>query len=114
MGPEDKIGLPQDLANRLPRPLVMTKGVFDVLHRGHVSYLHRATELGSSLLVAVNTYRSARMRGNGPDRPLNAAEDRAYVLAGLESVAIPFVDGFSTTALVQRIRKPHLATLVWL
>ncbi len=160
MGLEDKICLPQDLADRLahlPRPLVMTNGVFDVLHRGHVSYLHRAAELGGSLLVAVNSDRSARMLGKGPDRPLNTAEDRAYVLAGLQSVAlvtffdtrtpveliqavrpdiyvkggdynmetleetrvvrswggqsvaIPFVDGFSTTALVQRIRQPQPA-----
>ncbi len=157
MSPEDKICQPQDLALRLAsltRPLVMTNGVFDVLHRGHVSYLHRAAELGGSLLIAVNSDASARMLGKGPDRPLNAAEDRAYVLAGLESVAlvtffdtrtpveliqtvrpdiyvkggdydmetleetrvvrswggqsvaIPFVDGFSTTALVQRIRQP--------
>jgi rfaE bifunctional protein nucleotidyltransferase chain/domain len=162
MSPEDKICLPHELTDRLaslPRPLVMTNGVFDVLHRGHVSYLHRAAELGGSLLVAVNSDASARMLGKGPDRPLNAAEDRAYVLAGLKSVAlvtffdtrtpvelirairpdiyvkggdydmdtleetrvvrswggqsvvIPFVDGFSTTALVQRIRHPAPPTL---
>ena len=162
MSPEDKICLPQDLANRLatlPRPLVMTNGVFDVLHRGHVSYLHRAAELGGSLLVAVNSDASARMLGKGPNRPLNTAEDRAWVLAGLQSVAlvtffdtrtpvelirairpdiyvkggdydmetleetrvvrswggqsvaIPFVDGFSTTALVQRIRQPAQSVL---
>ena len=158
MNIEDKICLWQDLSDRLttlPRPLVMTNGVFDVLHRGHVSYLHRAAKLGASLLVAVNSDSSARMLGKGPDRPLNVAEDRAYVLAGLrsvdlltffdtrtpvdlirairpdiyvkggdydmetleetrvvrswggQSVAIPFVVGFSTTALVQRIRQQH-------
>jgi len=157
MKPEDKVCLPQDLRMRLsklPSPLVMTNGVFDVLHRGHVSYLQRAADMGGSLLVAVNSDASARMLDKGPDRPLNAAEDRAYVLAGLASVAmvtffntrnpveliqavrpdiyvkggdydmetleetrvvrswggqslaIPFVDGFSTTALVKRIRKP--------
>jgi rfaE bifunctional protein nucleotidyltransferase chain/domain len=157
MYPEDKVCLPQDLATKLallPRPLVMTNGVFDVLHRGHVSYLHRAAELGASLLVAVNSDASARMLGKGPDRPLNAAQDRVYVLAGLESVdlvtifdtrtpvelihqvhpdiyvkggdydmetleetlvvrslggksmALPFVDGFSTSSLVKRIRQP--------
>lgn len=155
---KDKIFLPEDLAQRLgdlSRPLVMTNGVFDLLHRGHVNYLERAAELGRSLLVAVNSDVSARMLGKGPDRPLNAADDRAYVLAGLASVdavtffdsrtpvdlirsvqpdiyvkggdydmetleetrvvrswggysvAIPFMDGFSTTALVQRIRQPQ-------
>ena len=136
----------------LPRPVVFTNGVFDVLHRGHVNYLHEARKLGGSLVVAVNSDASARMLGKGPDRPLNKAEDRAAVLAGLASVslvtffdertpvslieavrpdlyvkggdydmetleetrvvrswggdavAIPFVDGYSTTSLVKRIR----------
>jgi rfaE bifunctional protein nucleotidyltransferase chain/domain len=136
----------------LARPLVMTNGVFDVLHRGHVSYLARARDLGASLLVAINNDASARRLGKGPERPLNTQFDRACVLAALESVslvitfdeatpvellkrvrpqwyvkggdydiealaetalvrswggdarALPFVDGQSTTTLVQRIR----------
>lgn len=136
----------------LPRPVVFTNGVFDVLHRGHVAYLHEARTQGASLVVAVNTDRSARMLGKGPERPLNAERDRAAVLAGLASVslvtffdertpvelirelkpdiyvkggdyrmeeleetrvvqgwggralAIPFVDGYSTTSLVKRIQ----------
>jgi rfaE bifunctional protein nucleotidyltransferase chain/domain len=108
MSPEDKICLPQELADRLaslPRPLVMTNGVFDVLHRGHVNYLHRAAELGASLLVAVNSDASARMLGKGPDRPLNAAEDRAYVLAGLESLAlVTFFDTRTPVELIQAVR----------
>ncbi len=86
MSTEDKICLPADLQQRLrelPRPLVMTNGVFDVLHRAHVDYLHRAAQLGASLIVAVNTDASARLLGNGPDRPLNKDLDRAFVLAGL-------------------------------
>ena len=155
MNPKDKFCVPFDLQGRisqLPRPLVMTNGVFDVLHRGHVEYLHRAAQLGASLLVAINTDASAQMLGKGPDRPLNKDSDRAFVIAGLssvtlvtffdtktpkdllkvirpdiyvkggdydidlleetlevrkwggQSVAIPFVSGFSTTSLVQRIR----------
>jgi len=164
MSPEHKICLPQDLPARLaalPRPLVMTNGVFDVLHRGHVDYLHRAAALGASLLVAVNTDASARMLGKGPERPLHHDIDRAFVLAGLASVAmvtlfdtrtpvelirsvrpdiyvkggdydmetleetrvvrswggqslaIPFVDGFSTTRLVERIRQHQGAQAPW-
>lgn len=156
MNIEDKIYSKEALIRLLtniPRPLVLTNGVFDVLHRGHVSYLHHAAELGASLLVAVNTDASARMLGKGPDRPINSAEDRAYVLAGLasvdivtvfdtrtpvglireirpdiyvkggdydmetieethlvrswggQSVAISFVDGFSTTSILKRIRE---------
>ena len=154
----DDAALAERLA-QLPRPLVFTNGVFDVLHRGHVSYLHAARQRGGSLIVAVNTDASARGLGKGPERPLNRDVDRALVLAGLasvdavtffaestpcellqrvrpelyvkggdydmetleetrlvrswggEAVAIPFVDGYSTTKLVQSIlgaaeRKP--------
>jgi len=69
------------------RPLVFTNGVFDVLHRGHVTYLARARDLGATLLVGVNTDTSARRLGKGPDRPLNSEADRALVLAGLASVS---------------------------
>lgn len=136
----------------LPRPVVFTNGVFDVLHCGHVTYLAQARQLGASLVVALNTDASARRLGKGPDRPLNREQDRAVLLAALESVslvtwfdedtplaliaevkpdilvkggdydmdtlaetavvkayggkalAIAFVDGYSTTALVKKIR----------
>ena len=151
----DKIVSRQDAAARaaqLTQPVVFTNGVFDVLHRGHVTYLARARELGQSLIVAINTDASARRLGKGPERPLNREDDRAAMLAALESVslvtffdedtplqliqelkpavlvkggdydmdtlaearfvtgyggraqAIPFVDGYSTTSLVKKIR----------
>lgn len=135
------------------RPLVFTNGVFDVLHRGHVSYLAQAKSLGSTLVVALNTDASARRLGKGPDRPLNNELDRALMLAALESVdmvtwfsedtpfeiiqeirpnilvkggdydmsqlkegqwveayggkayALSFVEGYSTTQLLEKIRK---------
>src|SRR3982751_7085632 len=70
----------------LPRPIVFTNGVFDVLHRGHASYLAQARSLGGSLVVALNTDASARRLGKGPDRPLNGQEDRAVVLAARGTV----------------------------
>ena len=136
----------------LAGPVVFTNGVFDVLHRGHVTYLAQARALGGSLVVALNTDASARRLGKGPDRPLNNETDRAIVMASLEAVslvtwfdedtpvqllselkpqvyvkggdydmrtlaetalvegyggralAIPFVDGYSTSRLVERIR----------
>jgi len=77
---------------RLPRPLVMTNGVFDLLHRGHVAYLEDARALGASLVVAVNSDASVRRLGKGDDRPLNTLDDRMAVLAGLAAVdlVVPF------------------------
>ena len=143
-----------DRITALPKPVVFTNGVFDVLHRGHVTYLAQARALGASLVVALNTDASARRLGKGPDRPLNNEQDRAALMAALESVSlvtwfdedtplaligalkpdilvkggdydmrllpetqlvegyggkvlvIPFVDGYSTTALVKKIRSP--------
>lgn len=151
----DKLCNAGQLAERiaaLPRPLVFTNGVFDILHRGHVTYLAEARAKGASLVIGLNSDASARLLGKGPDRPLNAETDRACVLAALESVslvtlfdertpvellarvradlyikggdydmetleetclvrswggealAIPFVEGYSTTSLVRRIR----------
>ena len=72
----------------LARPLVFTNGVFDLLHRGHVTYLAQARALGASLIVAVNSDKSARRLGKGENRPVNALEDRMAVLAALESVSL--------------------------
>lgn len=73
---------------KLPRPLVFTNGVFDVLHRGHVTYLAQARALGASLIVGVNSDASVKRLGKGDDRPVNALADRMAVLAALESVTL--------------------------
>lgn len=70
----------------LPRPLVFTNGVFDILHRGHASYLAQAKELGASLVVGVNSDSSVKMLGKGDDRPINSEADRQALLAALASV----------------------------
>lgn len=92
---DDHEQMRQQLAQRLaalPRPLVMTNGVFDILHRGHVAYLERARQLGTSLLVGVNTDASVKRLGKGDDRPVNTCEDRMAVLAALRAVdlVLPF------------------------
>jgi len=78
----------------LPRPLVFTNGVFDILHRGHVTYLEQARALGASLTVAVNSDASVRRLGKGDDRPVNPLDDRLAVLAALGCVdlVVPFDD----------------------
>jgi rfaE bifunctional protein nucleotidyltransferase chain/domain len=88
---EGKIRRPQDLRNWLPalrRPLVFTNGVFDLLHRGHVTYLARARALGAALLVALNDDASVRRLGKGGQRPMNPLEDRLAVVAALEAVDV--------------------------
>ena len=86
---ERKICAPADLAARvvkLPRPLVFTNGCFDVLHRGHVTYLAQARALGASLVLGVNSDASVKRQGKGDDRPVNAEADRLAVLAALAAV----------------------------
>lgn len=88
---EHKNCSPEKLAARiaaLPRPLVFTNGCFDVLHRGHVTYLAQARALGASLVVGVNSDASVKRQGKGDDRPINAEQDRMMVLAALESVSL--------------------------
>ena len=110
---ETKICDPAQLAARaaaLPRPLVFTNGVFDVLHRGHVTYLAQARALGASLLVAVNSDASARALGKqGPERPINTLADRMAVLAALEAVTLVTWFGETTPlALINRVRPEVL------
>ena len=155
---EAKLCPPEQIATRLAkvtRPLVFTNGVFDLLHRGHVTYLAQARALGAGLIVALNSDASAKRLGKGEDRPINTLADRMAVVAALESVnavtwfdedtplaliealrpdvivkggdydmdrlpetalvktwggqakALPFVAGYSTTQLVERIRATH-------
>jgi len=88
---ETKLCNPDELAARvaaLPRPLVFTNGCFDVLHRGHVTYLAQARALGASLIVGVNSDASVKRQGKGEDRPINAEQDRMAVLAALESISL--------------------------
>lgn len=90
----------------LARPLVFTNGVFDILHRGHVSYLAEARALGGSLVVGLNSDASARGLGKGPGRPLNAEADRACVLAALESVSLVTLFDEPTPVALLRIVRP--------
>lgn len=86
---ESKICPPEQLAQRLaqlPRPLVFTNGCFDIIHRGHVTYLGQARALGAAMIVALNTDASVRRQGKGDDRPINTLEDRAAVMAALGCV----------------------------
>jgi rfaE bifunctional protein nucleotidyltransferase chain/domain len=103
---ESKVCTPANLQERiakLPRPMVFTNGVFDILHRGHASYLAQARELGASLVVGVNSDASVKMLGKGDDRPINTEADRQALLAALASVDV--VALFTEQTPVQLIEK---------
>ena len=92
----------------LPRPVVFTNGVFDILHRGHVTYLAQARALGASLVIGLNSDGSAKGLGKAPDRPLNGEGDRACVLAALESVGLVTLFDEATPLELLRIVRPEL------
>jgi rfaE bifunctional protein nucleotidyltransferase chain/domain len=88
---EAKICDPREIARRIAadaRPLVFTNGVFDILHRGHASYLAQARALGATLVVAINSDGSVKRLGKGSDRPINTLDDRMALVAALESVSL--------------------------
>jgi rfaE bifunctional protein nucleotidyltransferase chain/domain len=90
---------------RLARPLIFTNGVFDLLHRGHVTVLAQARALGGSLVVGLNTDASVRRLGKGDDRPINREQDRAVLLAALEAVdLVVLFDEDTPYRLIEAIR----------
>ena len=110
---ENKICPPSGLATRvaaLAGPAVFTNGVFDVLHRGHVTYLAEARALGASLIVALNSDASVKRLGKGDDRPINLLEDRMAVIAALESVSL--VTWFEEDTPIARILESRPQVLV--
>ena len=110
---ESKICPPDQLAGRiatLPRPLVFTNGCFDILHRGHVTYLAQARALGAGMVVALNSDASVKRLGKGDDRPINKLEDRLAVMASLDCVSL--VTWFDEDTPLQRILQVRPDILV--
>ena len=101
-------GVAQAMA--LPKPMVFTNGCFDILHRGHATYLEEARALGASLVVGINSDASVRRLNKGPDRPINCLDDRAAILAALESVSL--VIAFHEDTPLTLIRALHPDVLV--
>ena len=93
----------------LKRRVVLTNGVFDLLHRGHLDYLNKSAQEGDILLIAVNSDISVKQL-KGPERPLNKEEDRAFALANLRCVDAVFI--FQGPRLDAEIRaiKPDIYT----
>lgn len=109
---EEKICTAEQLAQRLaalPRPIVFTNGCFDIIHRGHVTYLAQARALGGSLIVGLNSDASVKRQGKGDDRPINNELNRAAVLASLESVTlVTWFDSDTPADLIAQIQPDVL------
>jgi D-beta-D-heptose 7-phosphate kinase/D-beta-D-heptose 1-phosphate adenosyltransferase len=92
---------------RQGRRIIFTNGCFDILHRGHISYLSRAKALGDVLIVGINSDEGIR-RLKGPTRPINALEDRLQVLEALSCVdhVVPFDE--ATPHELIRVVRPHV------
>lgn len=90
---KEKIIAPENLAANIARwrlkglKIVFTNGVFDILHKGHVTLLSEAADLGDKLILGLNADASVRTLGKGPERPINKEEDRAFLLAGLSAIS---------------------------
>lgn len=109
---EQKIIAPEQLPAalaQLPRPLVFTNGCFDILHRGHVTYLAQARALGASMVLALNTDASVKRQGKGDDRPINSLANRAAVVAALASVdLVTWFDSDTPADLIAQVQPDVL------
>lgn len=107
LSPEEVARFAEDVRGR-GGVVVFTNGVFDLLHPGHVRYLHGARALGDALIVAVNSDRSVKM-SKGPYRPINAEDERAEVLRALACVdAVTIFDEETPHAVIARIQPDVL------
>ena len=88
------------------KKIVFTNGCFDILHVGHVKYLEVAKSYGDVLIVGLNADSSVR-KLKGPTRPVNIEEDRAYILASLESVDYVVIFEEETPYELIKLIKPH-------
>lgn len=98
-----------DVLEKLARPLVFTNGCFDILHRGHTTYLEQARNLGRALIVAVNSDDSVKRQNKDIDRPINPLEDRMAVLASLACVdAVVSFDDDTPLNIIKEVNPNHL------
>ena len=89
------------------KKIVFTNGCFDILHVGHVKYLEVAKSYGDVLILGLNADSSVR-KLKGPTRPINTQDDRAYILASLESVDYVVIFEEETPYELIKLIKPHV------
>lgn len=90
------------------KKIVFTNGVFDLLHKGHVTYLAEAANLGNILIVGLNSDSSSKKLNKGPGRPIQDQESRALILASLHLVAVVSIFDEETPAELIKLVKPDV------
>ena len=105
---EDRILL--DAVNKLPRPIVFTNGVFDILHIGHIKYLQESKRYGSSLIVGVNSDKSVKLLNKGPERPINPEKQRAEIITSLKMVDLCIIFNESNPLNLIKLIIPDIYT----
>ncbi|MFM2344828.1 MAG: hypothetical protein RLZZ210_1440 [Pseudomonadota bacterium] len=105
---EKKICVTEALGCTKEQPLVFTNGVFDVLHKGHLTYLAQAKNLGYKLIIGLNSDLSTKMLAKGEDRPINSHFDRQIMLASL--LFVDYVVIFEEKTPIELLKKikPHI------
>lgn len=88
--------------------VVFSNGCFDILHRGHITYLAKAASLGNYLIVAVNSDKSVRQQNKSPERPINDEESRALVIASLAVVDLVVIFDNSTPKELISLLQPSI------
>jgi rfaE bifunctional protein nucleotidyltransferase chain/domain len=88
--------------------VVFTNGCFDLLHQGHIDYLAKAADLGSKLIVGVNTDNSVRGLGKGENRPIQDERSRAIIMAALHFVSLVVLFDEATPLRLIELIKPHV------
>ena len=90
------------------KKVVFTNGCFDILHKGHVSYLAQAADQGDFLVVGLNSDASVRRQGKGEERQINEEDDRSFVLAGLSFVDLVIVFDEDTPLNLIHVLEPSI------
>jgi rfaE bifunctional protein nucleotidyltransferase chain/domain len=89
--------------------VVFTNGCFDILHEGHVTYLAKAADFGSKLIIAINTDASVKRQGKGEERPINPESSRALILASLGFVdGVVFFDEDTPVSVIESLKPDVL------
>lgn len=94
----------------LPKPIVFTNGVFDIIHVGHIKYLYESRKFGASLIVGINSNQSGKLLNKGPERPINCDKERVHIVGSLKMVDLSIIFEEATPLNLIKFIKPDIYT----